>query len=484
MKTNLRKALTIILCAFLLLPILASCADSQSPGPTPSGRPSATPTSAGSGGGGSSGSPGGTLRIAAVNSYGLKELAGGFMLQNPDVTIELDCAFGPDDLAMDAAEIEAKIDAFLRRIQLEMENGEGPDVLSVYGMRFYDLFAQGFFDDLYTYMDDDPNFERADYFENIFTALEYHEGLFAFPTTVNIPYVLLNTTITDALGIDAHTYAAITPMQVLEIYGRALDEGLIDENFRLDTADGGKSALWQEWDRYWDMKAGTARYDSPEFIAYLEASARVQTQREASYHMYSTGSSGIVREPLYEGVNALTFISNLRIHEVTGPSFYWNSKFSTGAIPLMLEENGEGRTFLANDLLSIVANSQNKERAWEFIKYCVAEGENVQYGSAVGMWYGDRFATALPINRNNLKKYAEAYAKKQIVGMSGITVEQIYMTGYEIIENWLGMVDTSPLFFEIGNFDDILTEFYDKQTITAQECAQQIQARAEEILGG
>ena len=475
MKTHLRKALTLLLCMFLLVPVLAACTDTQTAGPTASGRPSATPTA---GGTGSSNVFGGTLRIAALDSAGLKDLVTGFRTLHPDTEVILDCAFGPDDPEMDDAERAERRDAFASRILLDMQNGEGPDLMDVSGLSFYDLFAQGLFDDLYTHMDSDPAFLREDYFENIFTALEYHEGLYAFPTAVAMPFVHVNSDILRNMGLDDAELNAlseketISSTQILELYRVALDAGAAGGTLRLEDADRGTSLLWEELACYLDAKSGTARFDSPEFVAYLN------TQRPLieSAVFNPPSSMEITPKPPLLRYNTLISTGYFKMPALLSLIDILSAD-ERNAFPysLVLGESEEDRPFMAHHLLSIAENSENKELAWAFITYCVAESPSVSYNQSAGLWHGDRFDAWVPVNRNSLKKYANAIGKDLVDG----PVDNFTPKSCAALESWVESLGRGPLFFDLTLFDDILAE-YCNEIIDAEECANQMQELAEE----
>ena len=403
---------------------------------------------------------------------------------HPDVDVTMECEFEAGDENLDDAERLARSDAFRKRLLLEMESGEGFDVVDVSGLNYHDLFARELFDDLYAYMDRDAGFLREDYFENIFGTLESFGALYAFPPAVRMDFVSLNKSITGALDIDTALYSVITPMQILEIYGQALDAGFgaqypdeeDGERFLLSCYGTDKAALWEELYSYLDVENRVAEFDSPEFAAYLEASQRVRRDNsKAFWHMTS---------PSFPGANALRD-SNTLMYKFFSvifrvPEMLAESDYSTSAIPLGLGKRGAARMFTASRLLSIAENGENKAVAWEFIKYCAAESDIVNCGEGLGQWYGDRFESHLPTNRNNLEKYVAAMQKKYPNNLSADEVPD----ACAMLESWMEALNTAPPAVDLCIFDDIMWAYYFEESITTQECAQQIQARAEEILGG
>ena len=498
MKTKLRKALSIILCVFLLIPALASCADSQTPGPTASGKPSVTPTSTGQNGDGASGEAktpkifptpeplSGELRVALGDNYDghAAALVAGFMSRYPDVVVTLDYAVGPEeDLTTEegVAAYCAKYGAFATRMHEELQNGAGADVVDVsdFSIPLYEFSEQGIFYDLYRMMLDDPNFVREDYFENIFEALAYKNVLPAIPATVSMDYVYLNKNVTGKLGIDADGIGAISPMQILEIYGRALDENLVGRKFWLNCTDTGRTDLRNELYSYLDPKEKTADFNSPGFIAYLNASWRVQTEKLVS-EQWTVSISGDRKKVLFmsEEYDADALIYHSTYFQLSDMAHMMETtQYSTRAIRLGLGEHGEKGLFSAASLYAIPESSKNKELAWAFIKYCIEESETVRYTVGPGQFSGDRFFDLIPINRNNLKKYVEA-AEQRYWGRD-------VSEGCAALADWMESAEiVAYLGFDLGEFDDILTQFYDEQTINAEECAQQMQARAEEFFAG
>ena len=501
MKMNLRKVFALLLCACLLLPALASCAPVQSggsvPSATPGGKTSAAPT-----GGGNAGAPelSGELRIAALYNSSieklpwdfskdyasLEELAYGFMMLHRNVTVRVDYELSRDyfDSHLNDEERKARLDAFVQRVATGYQEGNGPDVVNVSGLDYYSLFEQELFEDLYTYMDKDQTFRREEYFENIFTALEYYGGLYALPTAVSMKYVHLNRTITDALEIDTDEISAISGMQLLEIYDRALAEGLVEAVFFGLGTSGRKSEPEEELYHYLDERSREASFDSPEFLAYLEASQRVRTSYiGGGLTSYEEEDLEHLKKHTNLFIQGNSLVSDLP--DMLSEKFPHYRDAYTQAIPLSQGQQGKERTFTAPNMLGITESSENKELAWEFIKYCIAESTVVSYNGGRG-WNGDRFIGHIPVNRNNLKKYL-ASAQKNWPILPRVTPDEI-TEGCAMLESWMEGINTAPSFFDLHSLEDILDDYYycyyHYQGLTAEECAKQIQARVESYLAG
>ena len=325
------------------------------------------------------------------------------------------------------------------------------------------------FCNLYEFMEEDPAFHREDYFENIFTAMEWEGKLHVLPTLAMPSYVYMNKTVTDALNIDINRYDSITPMEILEIYGQALDEGIVGDDFWLNYRDGGRCVLWSlEMNNHVDTAAGKARFDSPEMLAYLQASQRIQTESTV-YNALTTGSEGL-KALLAAENNALMAVFSFRL-EFYRDIIAEGEKVSKG---LPLVNNKREALWTPLNILSIPQSSSNKALAWEFVKYCIAESETVEYiaqSSSRGGWLGDRFFSFLPINRNNLRKYVTSYFGE---------------AAPEVIEAAEALIAKPRAKFNaLSDLDmrDIFTKYYDSQFITAEECAKLMQGRADIYFG-
>ena len=489
MKSGARKILTMALCLLLLVPVLASCADGEVRSPSASHIYNATPTPArlfsgtddeeGDTDAGLFYSPrplSGTLRIGAVSEdlYNYSSLAAGFMALYPDVSIEFDCEFAAGEgTRLPEEEYEARAAGYPQQ-QYEQLAGVHPPDLIIPAFNLAWAAGQGFLCDMNTFMDDDSEFKREDYFENVFEQKEWEGELLSFPTSVFIFYgVQFNTRVTEALGIDIDLYRSVTPMDILEIYCAALDAGVAGEDFFLQFGDGGKQGLWlYEVESFLQTEQRTASFDSSECIAFLEASQRIQTKKTGFQHSPIIFNA---MKKLAVSNDALINIERMRC------SFEWiDSLFgvdhASKMLPLVTRQ-GEHLWYCTE--LAIPENSQNKELAWEFIKYCIWESETVAHSQFeqknLGRIDGDRwFLNAVPMNRNNCQKYIAQLSEE---------AEADYSAEYALIADWMdnlkGDINGRSLGLSYSDFSDILTEFYDLRSIAADQCAEKMQERAE-----
>ena len=504
---NLKKPLALILCAALTLCLFSGCKSEQdkfydelmsakpsqmvTPEVSPSLEVSAAPASSVQPDGAASGtiynpeeSPGtiytpkeglsGTLRIGGMSEYLLSDLIRGFMTLYPGITVETDFGFTFSDNS-DTGDTTFRVDSYAQRQMTELMAGTAPDVF-IPSFNYQKSEGKGLLCDLNTLIDNDPEFQREEYFENIFTAMEKKGKLHALPLTVTAPYVHFNTRVTDALGIDVSQYETVTAMQILDIYGRALDDGVIGEDFWLNYEDAGKIALWtfSEKGYYLNAAEGKPRFDSPECIAFLEASRRIQTKRTVETSGLTMASDAL--ETLKEKNNALIYMDFPWIS--TGLIDYLLNvpPYTSKAIPLVTNDQKHLLGLNMPSVFCIPESSRSQEIAWEFIKYCIMENETATYLEKAGEVNGDRFKMQIPVNRNNLKKYMDAFVSRCYPEGTDFSAE------YALIADWMEAINQNYWHSGDLNFNDILTQYYDSQLITAEECAKKMQERAEIFL--
>jgi multiple sugar transport system substrate-binding protein len=77
---------------------------------------------------------------------------------------------------------------YISRVNTSLMSGEGADVYAMDVLPLHKLVEGGQLENLQTFMDGDPGFNRADYRENILEALKYREGIWFIPTGYTFNY--------------------------------------------------------------------------------------------------------------------------------------------------------------------------------------------------------------------------------------------------------------------------------------------------------
>lgn len=323
-----------------------------------------------------------------------------YNIANPDKQIELiDYTDGAVQGLMSPTEFNTLFDMATLKLELDIIRNQGPDiVISGNALSWNRYFRLGIFEDLYPYLADDDTFNWADYYEHHIKAYEVEHKLYGISVAESYPDTLIvrqadigNRTewnldefiaFVDSFDSVQTILSDPTKMAVLDLCLYANGDILVDwnnqnVNFNRDfvTKVLEFANRFIDDDKYHDSIPLDLWAGSGDIKVYR---AYDGTGFPGSYHVYSS----IMGEPI-------SFIGY--------PS-----------------ENGSGIIIRSDFLLSLTAGSQNKEVAWHFISYYIAESLMSKAGyrkradeamESEGIWYLDRRFTEpfywTPFNDNN-----------------------------------------------------------------------------------
>ena len=123
-------------------------------------------------------------------------------------------------------------------------------------------------------------------------------------------------------------------------------------------------------------------------------------------------------------------------------------------------------------MLAIPAASENKELAWEFLKFVVNTQEFPEkvtpyYDPQVGMQLSNLYLSCIPLNRENFFRLGES------LGWGERLLEQFDRYNQKLNAR-------NPITYELNAaLEQVRENYHTSHLITAEECAQQMQERAE-----
>lgn len=247
-------------------------------------------------------------------------------------------------------------DAGLFRLNTDIVSGKCPDILMSRGDVSWNLYSKlGIFEDLYSFLDGDPNFEWADYQENIIRAFEIDDKLTAIPLNYFLETMAAKKSdlgnqkewnldefirFSTGFGTDTSVFSNPTKTEVLNLCLKANGESLVDwtsQNVNRDLLIKMlefSNCYPDEYtgSKFWDVRAqnGDLRlipiFATPSIIPYYQA---------------------ILGEPV-------DFIGY--------PS-----------------EKGSGNIVTSYNIVSLSANCPDKEAAWQFIAGLLSEEAQKAY---------------------------------------------------------------------------------------------------------
>ncbi len=368
-------------------------------------------------------------------------------------------------------------DRYIQKTAVALSGGEAADIIDLGPMACYKYAKSGLFEDLNALMEKDPAFKREDYYMNIFDALEDGEGhLYGLPPVVRFSFFVLNEYILYRAGIDVEEallegadYKGLT-----DLFWQAAGAGAL----KPDTGDGKgcyfaprqNKAFFQELvlPRFIDERTGEARFDTPEFVDYLQQVDGLpfqytleQTPEHCDYWPnFLVRPEFDIRESFCEKVPTSLYTLNLAL----------GAGRTLGTTRGVLCEDGEGNVPFSTDMaLLAIPKGENTRLAWEFLKFIIEEKEfpeDVWQDSVSDNYeYVHPYNQSLPINRANFQSLGAA-----LYGENFVEAAEPYM---ERLSSRLGVSRELQ-----SSLMDILAGYWDHHLITAQDCARQLQERA------
>lgn len=356
-------------------------------------------------------------------------VADAFMEEHPGVTIKIDAPSPEDD----------QNEIFLQKYNTRIMTGDGFDIVdtSVTGMEKYGG-EQGLFVDLYELMDADKEFRREDYFSCIFEPMETDGKLYELVYSVQPLYVWLNKRLLGRAGLE-YTEETISFIEMYELYEKVREsEG--ERIFLTDSMYGYEGMSAYE-DGYF---VRNNQIDSDEFREYLKMRHELYYTSE-SRTSWSDGTIRINDDVLCRVGDALRLpYSNLV------DAAFTETEDVTGAV---VYEGMHGERYFYNpDALAISSFSENKELAWEFLKFVVSNRESESTESS-----------RISPNREKVVSMCE--------GMKPEVSERL-MRDIELIDT-AAFRDSSLSFSQQSVYDD----YFLNNTITAEECCKELASR-------
>ncbi|MCL2627936.1 MAG: extracellular solute-binding protein [Oscillospiraceae bacterium] len=194
------------------------------------------------------------LTLATFGDDHVREAVSVFNRTNPNRQIKV----------IDYSDYSTTDDYFagMTKLNTEIIAGNIPDIIYLSGLPYSLYASKGLLVDLYPLIDADPDFNRSDFVDGVFRAAEIGGALYQIFTSFSV-----NTIIGNPAVLGSGT-------------GWNMDEfkAVLDANPNADMPLGGgmhkdeflRAAVSLNIDEYINWKAGTASFDTPDFLLLLE----------------------------------------------------------------------------------------------------------------------------------------------------------------------------------------------------------------------
>ena len=161
-----------------------------------------------------------------------------------------------------------------------------------------------------------------------------------------------------------------------------------------------------EFASYFDLAQGVCTFDSAPFADYLAAVDALPWDREVRGGLDYSQGTYVFKAADYFCFRQMVAMSNLP---------HVDGRYAeTGSTPSILLHSTSGDyPFGVSSLLAIPAASENKELAWEFLKFVVNTQEFPEkvtpyYDPQVGMQLSNLYLSCIPLNRENFFRLGES----------------------------------------------------------------------------
>ena len=245
------------------------------------------------------------------------------------------------------------------KLNTEILSGNVPDMLCLSGLNYRQLANKGILEDLYPYMDADPELQRSDFFPNVLAAMEVDGKLCS---TVSSFFI------SSALG--AASVVGDEPGWTYDEFNAALasmPEGCtaFDQYVTRDSILSTCLAL--DMTDYVDWGTGTVHFDSPDFIRLLHFANSFPS--EFDWENYDWAREESVEERLAQGKQMLVQTSAYSIDDI----FYNNyTQFMGGKVTYIGYPTAHGTgnmiSFSGDSGYAMSSKCPYKDAAWQFLR--------------------------------------------------------------------------------------------------------------------
>jgi len=375
--------------------------------------------------------------------------AEAFMTLHPGVIINLDIVY--------TTTVDENMDKFRTQMATGLMTGTAPDIVDV-GLLPYDRYSEsGLLCNLYELMNSDPSFEYNDYYDNIFEAFSYNDGLYAVPHNVSFLVSTMYKDFVKATGVDFGAKDTVSFVEMFDIYDAYVKSNPSSEVVYMASGVSPFSMANENFNYLADYRNKKARFDEPWFTEYqsrikampIPPSIKITPDR----HIMIANADTIAFEKNAKIMfNVANMFFSPQVGAIRNIIAYDSGIFSYPV--LHVEKDGKVRMSAAYDLLAITEQSNNKELAWEFVKFFLS-------------YYDDEIITNIPINKSNAGLYIENAVKETIalLEQEGTQIndsfDEIAIRVTEIVDKYLSLCNAVWTFDTEMYYSLVYPELYD-----------------------
>lgn len=264
--------------------------------------------------------------------------------------------------------------------------GTMPDIMLLNtSLDINNYFVKGTFEPLDKYIDNDPQFNRSDYMENVLDTLSFDGKLYCIT-----PSFYVNTM------IGKKSVVGDKNLSLDELDSIAKDCGSDTEVFlQMSKEQFIRNIMYYNPGEFINYETGEVKFDSPEFIKILEFTDSLKD--EIDYGDYDENWRDY-ETAFLENRALVTVLSLYDFRDSL--SYYRYAQFGEelGFIGFPTSE-GSGNTIGFENAFAISASSKNKDAAWEFLRDYLSDD------------FQDKISWGYPLKKSSLEKMADEALK-------------------------------------------------------------------------
>ena len=273
-------------------------------------------------------------------------------------------------------EVTPEFDEAVTRFNIDITARNNYDIVLLSSwMQTGSYISKGLFADLNEFMDADPDFDRADYLPELFTALDRKGKIYEIPPLFFMNVILAKTA---DVGTDTHwtldEFAAFIESRpdVRYIFGNLSKKDFINRVTQYMFVNPG---------------AGEITFDRDGFKKILQIAERFPSEIPPDYN--------IGNNPLMYSITAYDFLNAA----MSGDLLFGEESTMKG----WPSSTDSGMLLAVDDYFSIFKSAENADGAWTFLKYALNHAEH-------------QYKFRLPVNISLLEKAADKYLTADYTG--------------------------------------------------------------------
>ncbi len=248
------------------------------------------------------------------------------------------------------------------RLLVEMAAGQVPDIIDLGGsLPLYQMVKKGYLEDLWPYIENDPELGREGVLENPLKLSEVDGGLYMLFGRVEISTIVSSPELVgDRTG---------WTLQELRDAFAAMPEGSTIMSFNTSREEIAGFLMRYSAEAYVDREAGTCSFDDPSFRSLMEFVQMLPSVEEVEEEIGGIDFIDVMRDARSRQQKGLQLLEeiDLTFRELQIQDMLWGGRCALIGYPT--EDGSGGSTFRPRGpQLGISATCGNKEAAWEFVR--------------------------------------------------------------------------------------------------------------------